>query len=160
MIRLSFCLLLFLAAISTASAIEKRHPSEDLISSAESGNLKSQTQLCVCYSNRLPKLNGANCEGRHYELAKKWCTVAANRGDAQSQWEIGNMYEHGFGITQDYAEAYFWYSLSRKNTRGDVSSGTEHYIISVANHLTHSQIRDVQNRVAHWEPKTEQKAKK
>ena len=33
---------------------------------------------------------------------------AAN-GNATAQWELGNFYEIGFGVPQDYAQAAFWY---------------------------------------------------
>ncbi|WP_366658587.1 tetratricopeptide repeat protein [Fodinicurvata sp. EGI_FJ10296] len=35
---------------------------------------------------------------------------AASRGDPEAQNNLGTMYEQGYGVTQDYAEAVRWYS--------------------------------------------------
>ena len=38
--------------------------------------------------------------------------MAADKGDARSQCSLGVLYEQGSGVSQDYVEAYKWYSLS------------------------------------------------
>lgn len=34
---------------------------------------------------------------------------AAERGDAEAQYELGNAYYYGKGVPQDYKEAQVWY---------------------------------------------------
>ena len=38
----------------------------------------------------------------------------AERGDSHSQFRLGEMYERGKGVLQNYAEAVRWYKLSAK----------------------------------------------
>jgi hypothetical protein len=38
--------------------------------------------------------------------------LAARRGDALAQYNLGRRYERGEGVPQDYAVAHMWYSLS------------------------------------------------
>ncbi len=39
---------------------------------------------------------------------------AAAQGHADAQWHVGIMYEHGYGVEQDYAKAVEWYSKAAK----------------------------------------------
>jgi len=45
----------------------------------------------------------------NYETAFKEYLHLAEKGDAQAQYNLGVMYEKGFGVPQDYAEAIKWY---------------------------------------------------
>ena len=38
--------------------------------------------------------------------------LAAEQGDASAQFNLGVMYNHGYGVPQDYKEAVKWYRLS------------------------------------------------
>ena len=38
----------------------------------------------------------------------------AQKGDAQAQFDIGNMYYEGEGVSQDYSEAFKWCSKAAK----------------------------------------------
>ena len=44
-----------------------------------------------------------------YAEALKWYRKAAEQGDASAQYNLGNGYRRGKGVTQDYAEAANWY---------------------------------------------------
>ena len=44
-----------------------------------------------------------------FDEAYAVCTTAAEQGSGNAQLILGNMYDRGFGITQDYAEAVKWY---------------------------------------------------
>ena len=37
------------------------------------------------------------------------CRVRAEQGDAKAEADLGNLYSHGRGVAQDYAEALRWY---------------------------------------------------
>ena len=44
----------------------------------------------------------------------KWYRLAAEKGHDSAQNNIGYMYSHGRGVTQDYQEAMKWYRLAAK----------------------------------------------
>jgi len=46
--------------------------------------------------------------------ALKWYRKAAKRGDATAQYNLGEMYERGQGVTQNNAEAIKWYRKAAK----------------------------------------------
>ena len=48
----------------------------------------------------------------NYAAALKWYRLLAGQGDADSQNDVGHMYETGRGVAQNYAEAANWYRLA------------------------------------------------
>ena len=48
--------------------------------------------------------------------------IAANIGDADAQFYLGNLYEEGKGVPQDYVEAYFWLDLAASGKQETVPS--------------------------------------
>jgi hypothetical protein len=46
--------------------------------------------------------------------------IAANIGDADAQFYMGNMYEEGKGVPQDYVEAYFWLNIAASGKQATV----------------------------------------
>lgn len=65
-------------------------------------------------TNWFHSLQGLELEFDNRE-AVKWFSVAADRGDSQSASRMARMYEYGVeGLTQDYAEAYFWELVAEK----------------------------------------------
>ena len=46
----------------------------------------------------------------HQAEAMKWYRLAADRGDASAQFNLGIIYDEGLGVPRDYAEAMKWYS--------------------------------------------------
>ena len=48
----------------------------------------------------------ASCKGF------KECSAMAKRGDAEAQFNLGNMYYKGQGVLQDYKQAVKWYRLA------------------------------------------------
>ncbi|NDF51679.1 MAG: sel1 repeat family protein, partial [Betaproteobacteria bacterium] len=54
----------------------------------------------------------AAIERKDYATAlAKWQT-AAQKGEAQAQYNLGVMYEKGQGVAQDYKEAVLWYQMA------------------------------------------------
>lgn len=49
---------------------------------------------------------------RNKAEAVKWCSKAAEQGNAWAQNYLGNMYSRGDGVKQDYKIAYMWYFLA------------------------------------------------
>ena len=114
-----------------------------------------------------------------YQTAFKLEKPLADRGDAGAENEIGMLYEHGWGVTKNYAEAFEWYSKAaaqgNKDAQDCVAAMYAHgagvkqsyvkayfwYSISrdsdllrdeAAKQLTPEQITDVDKRVAEWKP--------
>ena len=46
--------------------------------------------------------------------AVKWYTKEAEKGDNDAQYNLGNMYENGYGTPQDYKQAVKWYTIAAK----------------------------------------------
>ena len=45
-------------------------------------------------------------------LGFEWCRRAAELGNREAQWRLGQMYEEGFGVAKDPAQAIYWYKKS------------------------------------------------
>ena len=62
---------------------------------AEQGYVLAQVEIAVCYY-----------EGRGVEIddakAFEWFRKAALQGDADSQFNVGRMFEYGVGVTQNF----------------------------------------------------------
>ena len=50
-----------------------------------------------------------------YPSAVQWFTEAANRGLADSQYNLGILYESGRGVPASLVEAYKWYALAARS---------------------------------------------
>ena len=46
---------------------------------------------------------------KNYEEAVRYYRLAAENGYARGQWNLGAMYDFGYGVTQDYQKAVDWY---------------------------------------------------
>ena len=51
-------------------------------------------------------------EQKDNEKACEWYRKAAVQGNIIAQFELGRMYEHGYGVQQDFIKAYDWYKKS------------------------------------------------
>jgi hypothetical protein len=49
-----------------------------------------------------------------------WYTKAAEQGDAAAQSNLGNMYDNGKGVQQDYKTAVMWYTKAAE--QGDATA--------------------------------------
>ena len=59
-------------------------------------------------------------EKRKYTDAFKWYMRAAEQGDSQAQFRVGNMYDFGVGVEKNYKEAVKWYRKSAE--QGDAQA--------------------------------------
>ena len=75
---------------------------------AENGDLESQFWLAEFYLQVMPD-SPANME-----WGIKWLRLAANRGHAKAQYNLGTYYQKGFGVIQDYGKAFHFYELAAK----------------------------------------------
>jgi TPR repeat protein len=49
---------------------------------------------------------------QNFTLAAEWFLMAAKKGNAQAQFNLGFLYSHGQGVDEDFIEAYKWYKIS------------------------------------------------
>ena len=59
---------------------------------------------------------------KDYETAYKLILQLAEQGNANAQFNLGIMYEHGQGVPQDYKEAVKWYRLSAEQGNASAQS--------------------------------------
>jgi len=77
---------------------------------AETGDVKAQAAVAFTYRFGL-----AITAPNDFEAAK-WYLRAAKQGDGESQMSIGQMYEYGEGVRQNYIEAYKWLNIASTST--------------------------------------------
>ena len=68
---------------------------------AKGGNAQSQHHMGLLY------FFGRGVEIDHV-IAHKWFLAAAEQGLAKAQWNVGQDYEDGLGVTTDMAQALAW----------------------------------------------------
>lgn len=82
---------------------------------AEQGHSSAQLTLCD-----LLREGGCEEDVRDYGEAIEWCRKAAESSNmdhrASAQFLLGEMYEHGWGVSQDLLLAHMWYNLSSMRT--------------------------------------------
>ena len=78
---------------------------KEIISTANSGNADSQTQLGDAY------YNGNGLE-QDYILAFEWYLRAAKQGHGEAQYNVAFAYANGEGTLKNMAEAIKWYEKS------------------------------------------------
>jgi len=71
----------------------------------------------------------------------------AEQGDAEAQYDLGDMYRSGRGVEQDDVQAYLWYELaaSREHAFGARSRDR------TANRLTPEQVAEAQRLAREWD---------
>ena len=81
---------------------------------ADEGIVGAQFGLGLIYKKGKDK-NGKGV-AQDLEEAFRWFKLAAEQGDAQSQFHLARMYQDGQGTAQDFVYAYMWFDLA---TAGD-----------------------------------------
>jgi TPR repeat protein len=80
--------------------------------------------------------------------AVKWFRKAADTGDANAQWRLGDLYRLGQGVPQDFVLAHMWFNLS-------AAKGEQNAIVLrelVSKHMTPEQIAEAQKLARDWKP--------
>ncbi len=93
----------------------------------------------------------ARCQGvpQDYAEAAKWFGKAADQGEAKAQFNLGVMYDNGYGVSQDYVQAHMWYNLAEAQGRTAAARNRGR----VAKLMTPAQIAEAQRRVGKWRPR-------
>jgi len=75
----------------------------------------------------------------------------AESGDLEAQCKLGAIYYLGLWVSQDYAEAYFWYDLAAS---GDIGPARREVIdqlrADAAKHLAQADLNQAQDRAQKW----------
>ena len=70
----------------------------------------------------------------------------AEQDERDAQYNLGQSYTHGEGVTQDYVEAYKWWSIASAN--GDEVAKGDRDLISKS--MTPNQIAEAQKLTREW----------
>jgi TPR repeat protein len=82
----------------------------------------------------------------------------AEQGDATAQYNLGLMYDHGWGVLQDYVQAHKWYNLAAARYatwEPDIGATAARNRDRLTAKMTPSQIAEAQQMAREWEPKRE-----
>jgi TPR repeat protein len=82
-------------------------------------------------------------------MAVYYLRLAANQGNDLAQRRLGQMYERGEGVQQDYVKAYMWYNLGSAN---GAEAGTR-LRDALAKKMEPDQIAEAQKLAREWKPK-------
>lgn len=114
---------------------------------AEQGDALAQNNLGLMY------MRGNGLWLLDYPEALKWYTKSAEQGCSPGMAGLGDMYNWGWGVSQDYVEAYKWYILASSNPLNKEDSDR---IIktryTLANKMTREQIAEAEKRASEWKP--------
>ncbi len=84
-----------------------------------------------------------------FTMAAIWYRKAADQGNAEAQYRLGDLYYRGKGVPQQsYEDAYFWFTLASR-------AGPAAYAVDLdetARHLTDAQIAAIKQRADDWKP--------
>ena len=78
--------------------------------------------------------------------AVKWYRMATEQGDADAQFNLGNMYAKGQGVPTNNVKAYMWWSLSKAQGAEDVATNLD----IVQKRMTTTDIAKAQGLAAEW----------
>ena len=67
---------------------------------------------------------------KNYTEAMRWYRMAADRGNAQAQVAIGNLYGEGQGVPQDYGEAMRWFRLAANQGNSEAQNDVGFFYLS------------------------------
>ena len=109
---------------------------------ARSGNRIAMHDLANFYAN------GVGGVEQDLSLAAQWFKKAAERGVVDSQYNVGYLYEFGFGVKQNPVEAYVWYNIA--SAQGDTEAGRR--IATLDETLSDVEISSAKTRIAGFEP--------
>jgi TPR repeat protein len=86
-----------------------------------------------------------------YAEAMWWYRLAAEKGDAEAQCNLGDMYYRGEGVPKDYFLPYLWFELCAVNSENfpERYRGIEGRGLA-AEKLTQEQIAEAQQMAREW----------
>jgi S1-C subfamily serine protease len=83
--------------------------------------------------------------------------LAAEQGDAWAHGQLGFMYYFGWGVPQDYVQAYMWFNLAASREPSSEQQDIFKMRDSAAERMTPAQVAEAQRLAQEWRP-TKQRA--
>ncbi len=117
---------------------------DDYLKSAQSGNMRSQYIVGLCY------LKGSGAE-HNAETAVEWFRKAAEQGNVNAQYVLAQTLYRGENITPQPAEAYKWYRRVADAGRADAQ-----YIVAEMLSEGEHVAKDVKEAFAYYKKAAEQ----
>ncbi len=75
----------------------------------------------------------------------------ADQGDADSQYNLGFMYNAGEGVPQDFVEAHKWVNLAASRATGDTQKQYAEIRDALAKQMTPAQLAEAQRLAREWQ---------
>jgi hypothetical protein len=92
-----------------------------------------------------------------YAEAANWFRSAAEQGYPRAQYELGQLYEKGLGVIQDYVQAHTWMTLALEGipaSERDRHNQATSSLDRVAAVMTPEQVAEAQKLAREWKPKS------
>jgi len=87
-------------------------------------------------------------DGENFGLASESWLAAAEGGDPQSQFALGQLYEEGLGVPQSYLRAHLFYNLAGAGGVAEARAARD----SLAAKMSVEQVAEAQALALGWEP--------
>jgi hypothetical protein len=114
---------------------------------ADMGNAKAEYMLGAMYLDG----QGGGSPNSDYPQGLFWLRKSAEQGDAGGESRLGIAYSAGEGVTEDQAEAYFWFSLAAMApSPGESVELAQKNRDEISTKLKGAKLREVQQRVSEW----------
>jgi hypothetical protein len=125
---------------------------EDL-EKAEQGDADAQLRLAFAYWAGAQSDSRDDVASSDWKREAYWRCRTAVQGDAEAQFVLAELFEDGHGVGQDFAEAYFWFSVGF--AAPDTVSREDVEILrkerdEAAAHLSYARLAQVRGRVRKW----------
>jgi TPR repeat protein len=78
--------------------------------------------------------------------ALEWYQKAAEKGDADTLFFLGIMYDEGRGVQKNKIQAYKWFNIAYKKGNSEASFGME----SLKEEMTVAEIKEAQGLATQW----------
>ncbi len=89
-------------------------------------------------------------EAGEYAIALQEFQIGADRGDAESLFQLGKLYESGLGVPQNFLRAHVYYNLAgARGLQGAIDARD-----ALASRMTSQQVAHAQELATEWQPKS------
>lgn len=90
--------------------------------------------------------------GQNYAEALKWLWRSAEQGYGAAQYELGEFYEKGYAVPQNFILAYMRYTLAALEEPEDYQPLVKERFDVITPHMAPSQIAEAQKLAREWKP--------
>lgn len=98
----------------------------------------------------------AESHAQDYGKAARWFRLAAEQGMPDAQIELGQLYEQGLGVPQDFVMAHMWFNVAASLLGNIYVHGDRLDAVSlrdtVAARMTREQVAEAQSLARDWKP--------